>query len=190
MTSDHLNAEELDRLIIEGPEALSQDKMAHLNSCRYCNQLFNEQRRFDSLLHKLHPYEAGDHILKCVREKLSLKTRFYLKMDWLAYAAMLVLVAIFFYMVIGQNPFMGNAVSKGVAQVSRALGAESLNFRHEQWTGTFQSVKPFLPSLNIDFSWNLPDNSPALFIYSLFVLVFYYLLDKLILARRFEARRH
>ena len=169
--SDHLNFDEIFRIVNKTPESLETGRYAHFMNCKKCQREYKAQLTSDSILKGIKPKTAPASIIKQVFVQLSGMESIKIKekTDWVFLVAIILLFTIGSWFV-----FSGKAISYLQDYTSQVV-PEKQEIKNLEF---LDSIKDKMPDFN--FKFEFPDiNWGNIYLaLGIFVGVFYMLLDR------------
>ncbi len=170
--TEHLNEFEIEKYIEKGRSALSSTKSLHLEGCEKCRKLIEEQLQVHSLLKKLQPQKAAKNLFQQMQNKLSIMPQ-KVKKDWTFIIALILLLFI------GVSILVTKQTPEYVVKQKQNVELPDLLQENIQKVNWEEILKQTYSWFNMYlFKFLVENKNLVLIFFSLFVIMFYHLIDK------------
>lgn len=179
--SDHLNYDEIIRIVKKDLQSLQTGRYTHYKNCKICQKEYSDQLSTDKVLQGIHPKQAPENIFKGVINRLSQGNTIKIKekTDWIFLIAILLLFSIGSWFV-----FSGKA-GLYIEQYTPDVVSENENIKGLE---IIESFKDWIPEIN--FNIDLPHiNFGNMYLaLGIVAILFYMLIDRKI-SHNFKVRK-
>lgn len=165
----HLNETEIQNYIDKGETGLSSNKVLHIQGCKKCRQLVDDQKYMHGFLHYLQPQHASRALYKGVVKRIENLPKVSGR-DWLLFVSMTVLILISLTII-----FSGGLPEQQV----RAEDLKIPEFSVERAQDIDNQLRTFMKSLSQQIVVLLSKLRPfMLIIFAVITVMFYYVFDR------------